>query len=146
MFQVRKILVATDFSACAAAALDHAVDLATTLKADILLVHVLTSPASYFALPSLVPMPHEWLQSLRKEALDRLDEQSRRVRGPAIRTELREGPTDEAIVAAAAAAKADLIVMGTHGRTGLQHALLGSVAERVVRRSPVPVLTVRTRE
>jgi len=146
MFQVRKILVATDFSPCSAAALDRAVDLAKTLQAEILLLHVLPNPTHYAPFPQLVPMPHEWLETVRKEALDLLGKESRRIKGTVVKTELREGPTHDAIVGAAEAAKADMIVIGTLGRSGVRHALLGSVAERVVRFSPVPVLTVRTRE
>src|SRR5262249_30794599 len=62
--------------------------------------------------------------------------------GVKARSLLREGAPDEEIVAAAEAERADLIVVRTHGRTGLAHALLGSVAERVVRGTPCPVLTV----
>jgi nucleotide-binding universal stress UspA family protein len=146
MFQVRKIVVPTDFSPCSAAALDRAADLAKALQAEILLLHVLPNPASYAPFPHLVPMPEQWLDQLRKEAKDRLAKESQRVNGPAIKTELREGPFHDAILAAVAAAKADLIVIGTHGRTGIKHALMGSVAERVVRIAPVPVLTVRSPE
>ena len=62
--------------------------------------------------------------------------------GVKARSLLREGAPDEEIIAAAAAERASLIVVGTHGRTGLAHVLLGSVAERVVRAAPCPVLTV----
>jgi hypothetical protein len=101
MFQVRKILVATDFSPCSAAALDRAADLAKTLQAEILLLHVLPNPTHYAPFPQLVPMPHEWLETVRKEALDRLGKESRRIKGTVVKTELREGPTHDAIVGAA---------------------------------------------
>ena len=62
------------------------------------------------------------------------------------RSLLREGPAVEAILEAAASERASLIVMGTHGRTGVTHMLMGSVAERVVRSAPCPVLTVRRQD
>lgn len=143
MRPIRKILVPTDFSACAAAAVDCAVDLAKTLEAEILLLHVL--PIVPFQVPGadMIQFPPEWVASCRKDALDALAKEKGRIQGTRLATELREGTLHECILAAAAERKADMIVIGTHGRRGLSHALLGSVAERVVRHSPVPVLTVR---
>jgi nucleotide-binding universal stress UspA family protein len=144
MGQVRKILVPTDFSTCAAAALDRAAEFAKRFEAEILLLHVVTTLAGNVAFPELVPLPHEWLESTRKLAKDHVAKEARRIKGPVIHTEVREGTIHESILASASDAKADMIVIGTHGRSGFKHALLGSVAERVVRSSPVPVLTVRT--
>ena len=146
MTQIRKLLVATDFSPCAAAAVHLAIDLAKQFDAEILLLHVLPTLPAFYAFPDAVSVPVAWFEAARKQAQEHLSNESRRIHGPVVRTELREGAIHDSIVAAAVTAKADLIVVGTHGRTGLKHALLGSVAERVVRTSPIPVLTVRSRE
>ena len=145
MFPLRTILVPTDFSLCSAAALDFAVALATRLDAEIRLVHVLPTLTT-LAMPPLVPLPAEWLESTRKLAQTHLATAAERVDRVKVTTELLDGSLDDAVLAAAAASKADLIVMGTHGRRGVSHLLLGSVAERVVRQSPIPVLTVRQKQ
>ena len=142
MFQVRKVLCPTDFSPCSGAAVDHAVALAKTFKAEVVLLHVVPNFDFYLATPDMVTLP-VLLDSSRKHASEELAKASRRIEGVAVRTELLQGTVHECILAAAASAKADLIVLGTHGHTGVKHMLLGSVAERVVRLSPVPVLTVR---
>jgi universal stress protein A len=145
MFQVRKIVVATDFSPCASAAFDRAADLAKALRAEILLLHVLPDVAQYGPFPHSVPTPITWLDLVRMEARDHLAKESHRIKDLAVKTELREGgKMHDAIIAAAAAANADMIVIGTHGWSGIKHAVMGSVAERIVRHSPIPVLTVRS--
>jgi universal stress protein A len=145
MTPIRKILVPTDFSACAAVAVDHAVELAKRLEAEVRLLHVL--PIVPFHVPGadMIQFPAEWVEDSRNAALAALSKEARRIAGIGVTTEVREGTLHEGILAAAAESKADMIVIGTHGRTGLSHALIGSVAERVVRASPVPVLTVRKR-
>ena len=140
--QVHKILVPTDFSACAAAALDYAVELAKRWSAEVLLLHVVPDFAQYFAPDLDVALP-TLLESARSQASAELEKARKNIAGVTVRTELLEGPVHERILSAAAAGKVDMIVLGTHGRTGVKHALLGSVAERIVRVSPVPVLTVR---
>jgi nucleotide-binding universal stress UspA family protein len=143
MLPLRTILVPTDFSPCAAAALDYAAALAKQFSAEIRLVHVLPTLAMHLPVPPLVPMPPEWIETTRTLSQTSLTNEAKRVDGVKVTTELLDGITDEAVLAAAAKAKADLIVIGTHGRRGVSHLLLGSVAERVVRQSPIPVLTVR---
>lgn len=133
------ILVATDFTALACNAEDRAVRLAQALGAKLTLLHV-------HHVPPVLPtegllMPYDELESAARQALDQ-KAQSLRARFPDLRVALRTGYPDVEIVAAAKDLGADLIVMGTHGRRGLRRALLGSVAARVVRTSPIPVLTV----
>ncbi|HEX6810381.1 MAG TPA: universal stress protein [Planctomycetota bacterium] len=146
MLPLRKILVPTDFSPCAAAALDYAAELASKLDAEILLVHVQPSLANYVSFPTAVPLPADWVSSMHTQAQAELAKEAARVKRVKIGTELREGNIHESVLAAATAFAADLIVIGTHGRRGVSHVLLGSVAERVVRHSTVPVLTVRTQK
>lgn len=145
MTSIRRILVPTDFSPGAAAAVDLAAEMAKAFGASITLLHVVAVPANYAPYP-LIPLPGEWIRGMRDDASRRLEQERARVAGPSTSSEVRDGRADEGILAAAVEGKYDLVVMGTHGWSGLKHALLGSVAERVVRHSPVPVLTIRGRE
>ncbi len=144
-----RILMATDFSSCSKDALDHAAYLARNLGAELHLLHVFELP---LFLPSGVsigvrPEVHQWIGEAREAAKKALDELAGEIRrgGVKVRAEFREGIPYLEIVKAAGEMPADLVVLGTHGRTGLAHVLLGSVAERVVRKSPCPVLSVRPR-
>jgi nucleotide-binding universal stress UspA family protein len=146
MIDLRRILVPTDFSQWSGSALTYAVAFAEKFGAEVLLLHVVQDLAVFVpeaALPAapLVPPVEQFLRAAR-EALDRA------AGGPvaggvAVHPEVAEGVPAEEIVRLARERDVDLIVMGTHGRTGLAHVLLGSVAEKVVRRAPCPVLTVR---
>lgn len=146
MFPLRRILVPSDFSPSAAAALDCAAELANKFDAEILLLHVLPTLAQYLPFPVVAPLPAQWVESVHKQAQAQLAKEASRIDRARVTTELRDGSIHESVLAAAAAWKAELIVMGTHGRRGLSHVVLGSVAERVVRHSTVPVLTVRARQ
>jgi nucleotide-binding universal stress UspA family protein len=147
MPRYQRILIPTDFSEGVTEALSHAAELARQYKAGITLLHVVDSryyPSGFF--PS-----YEYFQRLLTElkahAKAQMENLSRspRFRGIALTAKLREGDPALEIVGAAREEKADLIVMGTHGRTGLGHLLIGSTAEKVVRTSPCPVLTVRSK-
>lgn len=144
----RRILFATDFSPASRAAFLLAVDLARREKSRLTIVHVM---------PSVVPlgveayvtarMYGEMETSVRRWAEKRLDslvEQARRSKVSA-RSALLAGAAHEAISNAAAKERADVIVIGTHGRTGLERVLVGSVASRIIGTAPCPVLTVRAR-
>ena len=140
----RTILVPTDFSEHADHALDYAVELATRFGATMHLVHAIPVPAmgvheigvAYNAMA---------IESLTKAAQNALDARAARYRDriefASARCEV--GDARDVIDRAATNIKADLIVMGTHGRRGIRRLLLGSVAEAIVRSSPCPVLTVR---
>jgi nucleotide-binding universal stress UspA family protein len=133
------IVVPTDFSPTSDAALRYAAQLALTLNARLFLVHVPGKTGegfeASFPIGAFDRHAHAQLASfLTKEQLERLrPDYAERVGTPA----------DE-IVRFADARDADLIVMGTHGRTGLAHLVMGSVAEHVVRAAPCPVLLVRS--
>ncbi|MBM3961343.1 MAG: universal stress protein [Planctomycetes bacterium] len=144
MPQFRRIVCPTDFSATSDAALAYAVELARAAKAEIVLLHVL--PTMSYPLRGLgmaEAFPH--LQAeLHTRGKERLAEAAKALgTGVAVRTELRDGEAYEQVLGCAKDLGADLIVIGTHGHTGLKHALLGSTAERVVRLAECPVLTVR---
>jgi universal stress protein A len=145
--QLRRILVGVDFSDSSRLALDYAIELALQLGAAVELLHVYQIPS--FAFPeSIVPAPPDTLEAMVAASQGHLDEwaERARARGLVATRELLPGSPHVELVGRAREGGFDLIVVGTHGRTGLRHALLGSVAERVVRRASVPVLTVRTPE
>jgi nucleotide-binding universal stress UspA family protein len=143
---IQKILVPVDFTDTSNHALDYAVDLALALGAAVSILHVYQPPVYTFGDAVLVAPP-ELAATLCDKAQQMLDAavNSHRQRCPAISGALVNGAAWEEIGRFAAEHKADLIVIGTHGRQGLPRAILGSVAERVVRTSQVPVLTVRGR-
>lgn len=142
MQNFRHILVTTDFEASSTSALTAAVDLARVLGARLTVLHVWEIPIypyMDFMLNS------EMISSVEDRATKRLqkalDDVHRAV--PEATSKLKNGLPWQGILDAITEESPDLVVMGTHGRRGLSHALLGSVAEKVVRLSPVPVLTVR---
>lgn len=139
--RIRTILAAVDFSTEARFALDWATSLAEDEGADLVLAHAVSLPFGVGAQEVAMPDPaqsgaeaaaRESLESLREELGDLVSELI-----------VDSGPADGIIVAAANRMKADLIVTGTRGRTGLGHVILGSTAERVVRTAPVPVVVVK---
>lgn len=144
MTTITRILVPTDFSEPADEALDYAIHLARTLGATVSLAHVFTDPYEQTAYSEqYVPIAQEIRAEVLTAIRQRLAMRASRIDGTLVNSEILTGPTAKAIVDCAQAQKADLIVMGTHGRHGMAHLLLGSVAERVVRTAPCPVLTVR---
>jgi nucleotide-binding universal stress UspA family protein len=140
----RHILVPTDFSDGSEAAFSAALELAAGTGARLTLLHVHHVPAT--ALPDMLfPMTPELMQSVEHSVelcLSQLVERAR-VAGVDACHRTLFGATHREICALAKDLDVDLIVIGTHGHTGLSHAILGSVAERVVRRAHCPVLTVR---
>lgn len=130
------IVAATDFSPASDHALDFAASFASALGAKLSVVHAFEVPYPY-----PVPLPREHRDKLLARLEKRCAELRTLVRD--VEAVVREGrPPWSEIVAFAQEAGADLIVVGTHGLGGVAHLLLGSVAERVVRLSPVPVVTV----
>jgi nucleotide-binding universal stress UspA family protein len=146
MTRITRILVPTDFSATSDEALAYAKRLAEQFQASLHLVHVFEDPfaSAAFAAEMYAPLPPSLRQDLLRSIEQQLDQRLAGDRAKYNATvETIVGQPAKAIVNYAAAAGVDLIVMGTHGRGGVAHALLGSVAERVVRTAPCPVLTIR---
>ena len=143
---IRKILVPTDFSPRSDAALDYAAALATALNAAVHLVHVVEEPFAGGEWEMYVRDPQEIRDQLDADARSRLATTAGRLDSSAVpvSTEIRHGSAFDGILYEAKGIGADLIVMGTHGRSGLSHLMLGSVAERVIRGAHCPVLTVRS--
>lgn len=145
MPELARILSPVDFSNQSRVAAERATAMAKALEAELVLVHVLSEPVlsleegGGYTAPRLV-------EDYAQEMARRLEAEAASLGGQvAIATKILRGPIHEAIVNAARALRADMIIMGTHGRTGIPHLLLGSVAERVVRLSEVPVMTIRVR-
>ncbi len=141
--KIRTILVAVDFGPCSPALVHDAVELATDLGARLVLMHAVEPPsgaagvrfdAGHGVEPAWEALVHE--AGARLARVDTEGVETTRVAWP--------GRPVQAILQAAEECGADLVMLGTHGRQGLAHLVLGSVAERVVRTSPVPVLTVRS--
>jgi nucleotide-binding universal stress UspA family protein len=140
----RKLLCCIDFSETSRAALRSALELATS-GASVTLAHVFqlplaTDPSGFFeasvvgeAIAAAEQTLEEWAREARTQAPN----------GVEIATVFLQGAPWDRLVETARVGRHDLIVIGTHGRTGLKHALIGSVAEKVVRHAPCPVLVVR---
>jgi len=139
-----KILCPVDFSEPSNAALAYATDLATVIGADLHLVHVI--PLLAYALRAEEPVDDpQFAAHVREEAMRRLEvlKAERVSKGLQVTVSAIEGAPHEGIARAVDETGASMIVIGTHGHTGFSRVLLGSVAEKVVRTSHVPVLSVR---
>jgi nucleotide-binding universal stress UspA family protein len=145
---VKRVLAATDFSPGAESALQWASNLSAAFSADLVIVHILDlSLAGVAGLPTeLAAMPavDDLVDRFRADTKVEMDKMANRY--PRARTIVREGSPRTGILDMAREVGADIIVMGTHGRTGLAHIFFGSVAEYVVRHSRIPVLTVRQQD
>ena len=143
-FTLKKVLVPVDFSPCSRKALQYAVAFARQFRAHLTLLHVL--PANYFIGsefgPIDFPLPEKELREGSERELAAVAAREVGTAAP-VETVLRQGQPVQEIVRFASEADIDLILLSTHGRTGLKHVLMGSVAENVVRYSPCPVLVVR---
>jgi nucleotide-binding universal stress UspA family protein len=147
MYKVSKILVPVDFSDCSRAALDHALSLAKALNATVEVLHVAELPQfknePRVAGASGSTTLREYALEAGKTELDAFLSGLPASDRASLATTLDAGKPREGILGHAQRARADLIVMGTHGRTGRAHSFAGSVAESIVRSAPCPVLTVR---
>ncbi len=138
------ILVPSDFSECGQSAWNHAVQLAKQHGSRIVVLYVVEPVLSHYGLVGLIPVvreleeQHDIESRLKlKELVDKASEQGLTVEGKTL-----TGKPAQCVLDAAKEVNADLIVMGTHGRSGLARDHIGSTAERVVRQSSVPVLVV----
>ncbi len=145
MKEFRNILFATDFSESSDHAFQYAISLAKNFQARLIIVHVINEPVDLRGFY----VPHISFDKLEEE----IEQGAQKMMEKFCRTHVRDFdnyetfilpgiPYDE-IIKKGVELAADLIVMATHGRTGLDHMLFGSTAEKVVRKSPIPVMTVR---
>jgi nucleotide-binding universal stress UspA family protein len=147
MIRIKNVLVATDFSEPSAAALDYCREVARTYGATLHVLHVVEDLRWRYATdmaPAALVGVQEDVEASAASRLNALvtDEDRRQLRAHTVA--LTAIVPSEAIVQYAKTEGVDVIVMGTHGRNGLAHLFMGSVAERVVRLAPCPVLTVRS--
>jgi nucleotide-binding universal stress UspA family protein len=141
----RRILIPTDGSACSQLALDHGVRLAKEQQAEVRIVHVLDLQPLYESeMLDVEPIVDAWRRSAEAVVARAAEAAARSgIRAEHTVLEALRQRVADVIVEESKRWQADLIVLGTHGRHGLQHALLGSVAEGVVRTTTVPVLLIR---
>jgi nucleotide-binding universal stress UspA family protein len=144
---INRILVPVDFSAHSEKAVRYATTLADRFGARVSLLHVVEDPfvTGAWRAEAFVPNMPELLDELVKAAQTQIGELKGHLaaRGFVVDTTVITGQPAHSIVEMAKAGAFDLVVMGTHGRTGLSHAFMGSIAERVVQKAPCAVLTVR---
>ncbi|MEX0717529.1 MAG: universal stress protein [Planctomycetaceae bacterium] len=149
MIQLARILLPTDFSENSHLALNYASAFAEKFGAELHLLHVVQDLVAMVPEPGLAfPPPGDYMNELKasaEQSLARLPDPQPSSVGTVVR-DVRQGPPFVEIIRYAREQEIDLIVMGTHGHTGLAHVFLGSVAEKVVRKAPCPVLTVRAGE
>lgn len=146
MSEIRRMLVPTDFSPASDIAFDYAIDMAARQRASVHLLHVIDDASFATAYPDgfYIELPGLRVQ-LTEEAAKRLEEMAARAAAAEVPAtiEVAVGRPARIVIQVAKDRGIDLIVMGTHGRSGFAHLVLGSVAERVVRTAPCAVLTVR---
>lgn len=146
----KRILVPVDGSKCSEAAVDHAAVLAELFDAPITLLHaweplyelgVVMGAATIATADGTIPL----VQHIADEARKVLERHAERLSSckATVHKKLAEGPTRQVIRDVLDCGEHDMVVMGTHGRTGLSHLMMGSLAEWVVRHAPVPVMTIR---
>ncbi len=148
MTQLRLILAATDFSPASARAVTKAVELARASRARLILAHVLAPVIPILGDGYVPPSTYEQLEeATRRTAKRRLDALRSRAAKAGVRatTLVLDGVAADQIARTARRRRADLIVIGTHGRTGFARFMLGSVAQRVLTVAPCDVMTVRGR-
>jgi nucleotide-binding universal stress UspA family protein len=136
-----RILLATDLSEASTAATDHAFELAGRLRSPLLIVSVI-DPGTLRRPGGPFGARMDQVRSQRESAAADLVARGRRM-GVEVTFLIWEGDPGEAIVDAAEAERADLVVVGSHGRSGVGRAIVGSVSDHVVRHAPCPVLVVR---
>ena len=143
MLTIQRILVATDFSEASELAVDYALELARTFRATLVLAHVYDVPIVGFPDGVLIASPNVATQ-IATAAREGLAAAVARhaASGVTLDSVLRQGAVAETVNGIAEEVDADLIVIGTHGRRGIAHAILGSVAEKILRAATRPVLTL----
>jgi nucleotide-binding universal stress UspA family protein len=150
MIQIKRLLVPTDFSEHSEQAALYAVELAKRFQADeVHCIHVSNIPADLLATSAytMTGPSQEFIEQVRQENRKNLEAFAKnRLAGVPVRTAFLEGRPFVEIIRYARDHEIDLVVIATHGRTGLTHALFGSVAEKVVQKAPCPVLVVKRDE
>jgi nucleotide-binding universal stress UspA family protein len=143
MFKIKNILLPTDFSNISLTAADYAVELALEYKAKLHVLNVLEKTPPILAIRSLDLSREKIIESIDADAKSQLEnslKKIKKIKDIEIISAIRKGIDYEEIIKYSKDKKIDIIVIATHGRTGILHTLLGSVAEKVIRYSKIPVL------
>lgn len=143
MFKIKNILLPTDFSSTSLTAAEYALELANEYKANLHVLNVLEKTPPILAIRSLDLSREKIIQSIDADGQSQLDDcvkKIKKIRDAEIIPAIRKGVDFEEIIKYSKEKKIDVIVIATHGRTGILHTLLGSVAEKVIRYSKIPVL------
>ncbi len=140
--QIKTILVPTDFSELSNEAVDYAYSMAKRIDAKMIFLHTLEWPDHPDEMTPMYDEGYAFMKDRANAMLHDLVERAEK-EGLEASAALADGVPFVEIIQAARKNNADMIIMGTHGRTGLSHIMMGSQAERVVRQAPCPVLTVK---
>jgi nucleotide-binding universal stress UspA family protein len=143
MFKIKNILLPTDFSKISLTAAEYAVELADQYKAKLHVLNVLEKTPPILAIRSLDVSREKIIESIDADANEQLDDcvkKIKKIKNVEIVAAIQKGIDYEEIIKYSKDKKIDVIVIATHGRTGILHTLLGSVAEKVIRYSKIPVL------
>ncbi len=149
MFKIKNILLPTDFSKLSISVSDYAVDLAEQNSAKLHILHVLEKKPPILTIRSLDLSEEKIIKTIEQDAksnLDKVVEKVKKNKNIEIEAAIRKGIDYEEIIKYAEKLKIDLIVIATHGRTGILHTLLGSVAEKVIRYSKTPVFVCKPKK
>lgn len=148
MIKLARIVCPTDFSPTSSRAVDYAATMAESFGAELVLLHVIPDmdyPMRSFGMSASLHHIQEELETRANETLDKLMEKLKEsLPNVKVRTHVGHGEAHIVTLKFAKDESADMIVLGTHGHTGITHALLGSTAEKIVRLATCPVTTVRT--
>jgi nucleotide-binding universal stress UspA family protein len=143
---MKKILITLDYDSTSQKVAETGVNLAKAMNAEIILLHVISNPVFYYSQYSGMYQQLELLDDLKKAAQSFLNKTKLNLRNEAIQTLIAEGNTADKILESAKNTKADIIVIGTHSRKWLENILMGSVAEKVLKDSTIPLFIVPTRK
>lgn len=148
MIQLKQVMYTTDFSDFSKAALKYALSFCTEYKAKLYVLHAIEPPTYYAEYYDYVPIVEDLLTRAKERMNKELDDIKKLAGQQKVEIEglIREGTPFVEIIKAARENEIDLIVIATHGRSGLSHAIFGSTAEKVIRGAPCPVLSIRPAE
>lgn len=149
MIQLKNVLFSTDFSDYSLSAANYAIDIAEQYKANLHLLHVLEKIPPILAIRTLDLSQEKIISSMEEEAnssLKKIADDFKSRTSQDVVTILKKGIDYQEIVDYSKEAKIDLIVLATHGRTGILHTLIGSVAEKVIRYAQCPVLVITPKD
>jgi len=148
MIKIKNILLPTDFSSLSLSVSEYAVNLAEQYSAKLHILHVLEKTPPILTIRSLDLSEEKIIKTIEQDAQKRIENVVKKIKkNKSIEVEavIRKGIDFEEIIKYSEKSKIDLIVIATHGRTGIMHTLLGSVAEKVIRLSKIPVLVSKPR-